>query len=126
MVLRNLSFGSHHTWEVDCSMNWCTGGHRGMDQVRVLEPEPCRKRTWVRAAERHPLPLGEPQGIRHDSSEVSQVSQCLAAAEEAQVVCAQVPKWRGEETFIPSVRIITPTQLISSKYYRMQHDLTSM
>lgn len=64
--------------------------------MRILQPEPSSERTWVRPAKRHPLPLGQPSGLCHHGAEVCQVSQRLATAQEAQVVCAEVTKW-GEE-----------------------------
>lgn len=59
--------------------------------MRVLQPEPGGQRARVRAAERHPLVVGQPSGLAHDGTEVGQVGQGLTAAEEAQVVCAEVP-----------------------------------
>lgn len=82
------------TWKVDSGKHGRTRGHRGMHQVRVLESEPSSKRTWIRPAERHPLPVGQPPALPHHSAEVCKVSQSLATAEETQVVCAEVPKWR--------------------------------
>lgn len=63
-----------------------------MDQVGVLEPEPCSERTWVRPTECHPLPVGQSSSLCYLSSEVSQVSQGLTTAQELQVVSAQVTK----------------------------------
>lgn len=82
------------TWKVDSGEQWCTRGHRGMHQVRVLEPKPSSQRAWIRAAECHPLPVCQPSGLSHHSTEVSEVSQSLPTAEETQIVCAEVPEWR--------------------------------
>lgn len=78
-------------------MNGGAGGHRGVHQVWKLQPDPCCQRTWVRASERHPLPVGQPPGRRHHCAEVSQVCQGLTTAEEPQVVCAEVPECNTEE-----------------------------
>lgn len=85
------------TWEVDRSVDRCTRGYRGVNQVRVLQPEPSSERARVRAAERHPPPVAQPPGLSDHGAKVSQVRQRLAAAEEAQVVGAQVTKERREQ-----------------------------
>lgn len=63
-----------------------------MHQVGELQPEPGCQRAWVRSAKRHPFPVGQPSALAYYRTEVCQVSQCLPAAEETQVVCAQVSK----------------------------------
>lgn len=99
-----------HTWEVNSSINRRTCCNRGMDQVWVLQPEPSSERTWVRPTKRHPLPVGQPSGLCHDSAEVCQVSQRLATAEETQAVCAEVTK--KTEEGIQIVQLNTSTTLI--------------
>lgn len=83
---------SLNTWEVDSSVNRCTRGHRGVDQVRILQPEPSSERAWVRPTKRHPLPVSESSDICHHRPEVCQVSQRLTTTEETQAVCADVTK----------------------------------
>lgn len=82
---------SSPTWKINGGFYWCACCDRGVDQVRILQPEPSGERTWVRATKCHPLAVCQPPGLSHDSAEVSQVSQRLATAEETQVVCAEVP-----------------------------------
>lgn len=60
----------------------------------ILQPEPSSQRARVRAAESHPAAVGQPSGLTHHRTEVSQISQGLAAAEEAQAVRAEVPEGR--------------------------------
>lgn len=85
-----------HTWEVDSSVYRSTSGHRGVHQVGVLQPEPSSQRAWVRPAESHPPAVGQPSGLTHHCTEVSQIGQGLPAAEEAQAVCAEVPEGRQQ------------------------------
>lgn len=92
-----------YTWEVDRSINRCTCSNRGMDQVRVLQPEPGSERAWVRPTECQPLPVGQALVLSYHSAKVSQVSQRLTTAEETQVVCAEVTEWREERTLISSL-----------------------
>lgn len=80
------------TWEINSGMNGCTRGYSGVDQVRILQPEPSSKRTWVRSTECHPLGVGQPTSLCDRCSEVCQVCQRLAAAEETQAVRAKVTK----------------------------------
>lgn len=78
------------TWEINSGMNGCTRGYSGVDQVWILQPEPSSERPWVRSTERHPLGVGEPVSLCNHCSEVRQVCQRLPAAEEAQVLRAEV------------------------------------
>jgi len=82
------------TWEVNGRMHRRAAGHGGVYQVRILQPEPRGQRARVWATERHPLAGGQAAGLRQGGAEVGQVSQGLPAAEEAQVLCAQVPEWK--------------------------------
>lgn len=84
------------TWEINSGMNRSTRGHSSMDQVRILQPEPSSKRTRVRPTECHPLGVGQPPCLCDHCSEVRQVCQRLTAAEETEVVCAEVTKKKEE------------------------------
>lgn len=85
------------TWEINRGMNRCTRGYSGVDQVRILQPEPSSERARVRSTECHPLGVGQPVSLCNHCSEVRQVCQRLPAAEEAQVLRAQVTEWKEVE-----------------------------
>jgi len=89
--------GPFDTWEVDGGLDGCAGCHGGVDQVRILEPEPGGEGARVRAAERHPLPAGQPAALRRHGEEVSEVGQRLATAQETQAAQAEVTEEERRE-----------------------------
>lgn len=80
-----------HTWEVDSGVNGCAGRYRGVDQVRVLQTEPCSEGSWVGASKHNPLAIGQAPRRCGNRAEVSEIGQCLTTAEETQILSAQVP-----------------------------------